>query len=62
MKIMTVAEAADTAGVSISAVRAAIRRGNLRTERLGKVHVITQAEFERWRETTRTYTRKEIHA
>lgn len=57
MKIMTVAEAAQAAGVSISAVRAAIRRGKLRTERLGKVHVITQAEYDRWRETTRPYIR-----
>lgn len=62
MKIMTVAEAAAQADVSISAVRAAIRRGQLHTERLGKVHVITQAEYERWRENTRTYSRKEIHA
>lgn len=57
MKIMTVQEAADAAGVTVSAVRMAIRRGKLRAARFGKSHAITEQDFDQWRADTRPKTR-----
>jgi excisionase family DNA binding protein len=60
MKLMTTEEAAEAAGVTVSAVRMAILRKRLRSTRFGKAHMIAEADFEEWRENTRAVVSKEI--
>jgi excisionase family DNA binding protein len=57
MKLMTVQDAAEAAGVTESAVRMAILRKRLRSTRFGKAHMIAEADFEEWRKSTRPKVR-----
>jgi excisionase family DNA binding protein len=46
---MTPAEAADELGLAPQTVRAQIRKGKLRAERVGPVQLVTRRELERYR-------------